>query len=367
MVPKAAAVPVTRSSSKQQKVAPVKTAPKPRQKQSAKLSQVDQCLPAEVNELNEVNNLKAEVHRLNDLVNSLSTKLNFVLSFLQLSDDQTTSQVEDSSTTVGAVPTAGACAQKPQLNGNETKPLYSTVLMKRPNNFREAAVSAVCADLRQKENRKNSIIVSGLPNRALSDKVSVSNLVKAEFNLDIDISTCKRLGLQVDGKIQPLLVVLKNPDHVCQILSDAKCLRHSTDVTVQSQVYVNPHLTKAEAMVAYEQRCQRRQRNLRPAPNATSATLDSAKAPLVKSTTDTDELEGVFCDAPSAPITVAHQGHEAHVSSYAVYRPTSVESDSLQNKSEMLDMLELFFYATVVSTMTQCGGESDWIAQCSLS
>jgi len=76
-------------------------------------------------------------------------------------------------------------------------------------------------------------------------------LLKYEFNLATDISVCKRLGQQVTGKIQSLLVVLSNPDHASLILSDAKKLRHSVDMLVRNKVFINPHLTRAEAMAAY--------------------------------------------------------------------------------------------------------------------
>ena len=211
----------------------------------------------------EVTDLKAEVHRLTALLNSLSTKLNFVLSYLQLSDDSTL----ESTVTCAAVGTVPHATTILQQASNVTEPLFSTVVKsgRKPANFREAAVSAVYADLRQKDNRKNSIILSGLPSRQCNDKLSVAKLFKDEFDLVTDISVCKRLGQQVTGKIQPLLVMLSNPDHASRILSEAKKLRHSDDMLIRNQVFINPHLTKAEALAAYEQRCQRRLRNKRPA------------------------------------------------------------------------------------------------------
>ena len=96
-----------------------------------------------------------------------------------------------------------------QLTGNVTTQSYSTVVKthRKAANFREAAVSAVYADLRQNDSRKNSIIISGLPIRPCTDKSSVTQLFKAEFDLNTDISACKRLGQQLTGKIQPLLVI----------------------------------------------------------------------------------------------------------------------------------------------------------------
>jgi hypothetical protein len=180
---------------------------------------------------------------------------------LQLNDDLALEPVTacTSSDTVAAVITNNQPATDAAARS------YSAVVKsnKRPANFREAAVAAVYVDQRRKDSRKNSVIISGLPPRPQTDKSSVLQLFKTEFDLDTDIPVCRRLGQQLPGKIQPLLVVLKNPEHASLILSGAKRLRLSEDALVRKQIYINPHLTKAEATAAYDQRCQRRQRNQR--------------------------------------------------------------------------------------------------------
>ena len=74
--------------------------------------------------------------------------------------------------------------------------------------------------------------------------------------------------------------MLSYSDDARRILSDAKKLRHSVDMLVRNQVFINPHLIKAEGMAAYEQRCQRRLRNKRPvhepAGEATGILIDSS-------------------------------------------------------------------------------------------
>ena len=218
-----------------------------------------------------------------------------------------------------------------QQAGNVTEPLFSTVVKtgRKPTNFREAAVSAVYADLRQKDSRKNYIILSGLPSRQCNDKLSVAKLFKDEFDLVTDISVCKRLGQQMTGKIQPLLVVLSNPDHASRILSDAKRLRHSVDTLVRNQVFVNPHLTKAEAMAEYEQRCQRRLRNKRPVHvpageatgnhNDSSVSLAGATVSSVMQSSVAEDLHEVFISVPS---DAAH-GHHGNASSTSTSQPVS--------------------------------------------
>jgi hypothetical protein len=67
------------------------------------------------------------------------------------------------------------------------------------------------------------------------------------------------IGTASTSKNPTVLAVLKNEEHVKQILLDAKRLRQSEDPTTRDQIYINRHLTKAEAAAAYELRCQKRQ------------------------------------------------------------------------------------------------------------
>jgi len=52
----------------------------------------------------------------------------------------------------------------------------------------------------------------------------------------------------------------RTAEQVNEILSHAKKLRGSINVTVRRNVYINRNLTNLEARMAYEQRCRRRQR-----------------------------------------------------------------------------------------------------------
>jgi len=57
-----------------------------------------------------------------------------------------------------------------------------------------------------------------------------------------------------EGRIQPLLVVLRSVDY---LIKNAKRLRQSNDSDIRNSVYINPDLTKAEAQNAYQRRCRR--------------------------------------------------------------------------------------------------------------
>jgi hypothetical protein len=62
-----------------------------------------------------------------------------------------------------------------------------------------------------------------------------------------DVVSAKRLGRSQVGKIQPLLVYLKQADQAQQLINSAKRLHHSANPAVRDKVFINPNLTKAEA------------------------------------------------------------------------------------------------------------------------
>jgi hypothetical protein len=123
----------------------------------------------------------------------------------------------------------------------------------------QAVMSAVYVDLHSKSARANNIVVSGVPKSdGMNDKDIIVELIDSEFNLQPIIKQCRRLGKEVTNKTQNLLVTLGSEDHVKTILSEAKQLRKSQNNFVQANVYINADLTKAEASVAYDERCRRR-------------------------------------------------------------------------------------------------------------
>jgi hypothetical protein len=128
------------------------------------------------------------------------------------------------------------------------------------NQLRQAVVSAVYVDLHSKTARENNIIVSGLPVTVnTDDKDVILELFHNEFNLKPTIKQCKRIGKAVANKPQRLLVTLNSLNNVKEILCNAKQLRNSNDSFVSANIFINADLTKAEATVAYEERCRRRQ------------------------------------------------------------------------------------------------------------
>ena len=126
--------------------------------------------------------------------------------------------------------------------------------------IRQAVVAAVYVDQAEKNRRASSLIVSGLPaTTEKSDRDIVVDLCHKELGVKPEVIVTKRLGQPKAGKVQPLLVHIKQPDDAKLIVSRAKSLRRSADCFVKANVYINENLTKAEAQAAYEVRCRRRQ------------------------------------------------------------------------------------------------------------
>jgi hypothetical protein len=102
--------------------------------------------------------------------------------------------------------------------------------------------------------------VSGLaPSTTTSDVQQFKSLCAVEFNVSPDVTATKRLGRPLQGKIQPLLIVLQQESQAQQLIAKARELRQSQNDTVRSMIYINPNLTRAEAEAAYRMRVERRE------------------------------------------------------------------------------------------------------------
>ena len=207
--------------------------------------------------------LKAEVNKLNAIIAQLTIKVDFLMSFLGLKDDgpitQSQSQsVAHTNSTNNAAVLEGSQNNRSSISyANAARPKTSTTQLS--SQLRQAVVSAVYEDLHSKSARANNIIISGLPKLDRSDdKDTVLELIGNEFNIMPAIKQCRRLGKPLANKPQNLLVTLESRDHVNVILSSAKQLRSSYNDFVRANVYINSDLTKAEAAVAFEERCRRR-------------------------------------------------------------------------------------------------------------
>jgi hypothetical protein len=141
---------------------------------------------------------------------------------------------------------------------------WSQVVSKRQQHrhqdtLQQSVVAAVYIDQSVKKSRESSIIVTGLaPVTTKSDTELFTSLCTSEYNFHPSVASVKRLGRQVMGKTQPLLVHLKQTDQAQKLIGSAKKLRQSADPIIRESVFINPNLTRAEAAAAYQLRAQRR-------------------------------------------------------------------------------------------------------------
>jgi len=193
-----------------------------------------------------------------------------VLSFLGITEDDCTTSVNGNLNTIVAA--EGRTLDHLQMPGSGhglssvdpsvSSELWSTVVSKnsrrRTDTLQQSVVAAVYVDQDRKKRRETSLIVTGMPPMAgkVDQKLFV-DLCSSELNLTPDVVSVKRIG-HAQGKIQPLLVYLKQADEVKKIINSAKLLRRSSVPAIRDSVYINQNLTKAEAVAAYQVRVQRR-------------------------------------------------------------------------------------------------------------
>lgn len=147
------------------------------------------------------------------------------------------------------------------------------------SNLCHSVVSAMYVEQRQKDLRANSFVVSGLPiEHDIDDETKIKHICKQNLNIDIDanITKVKRIGKPSPGRTQPLLVLLKHKDQAQRIINNARLLRQSCSNYIRTNVFINPNLTHAESIAAYQIRCRRRQ--ARTAQPSTTHNSDNSNA-----------------------------------------------------------------------------------------
>jgi hypothetical protein len=229
----------------------------------------------------QINDLKQVVIRQSAIINTVVSRLNFLLSMFNIDEVSVPSTPLDAAISDGINLPITHCSNNnitvqsaTGVNINsQNKPSYSSVAARNTQTeqskqlakLRQSMVAAVYVDQRDKDRRSTSFIVSGLPTASnCPDKKLVTDLCLHEFNLHVGISSTKRLGKtsspssSSSTKIQPLLVSVQNPDHAKLIISSARQLRQSVVPVIRDNVFINANLTRAEASAAYELRCRRR-------------------------------------------------------------------------------------------------------------
>ena len=122
--------------------------------------------------------------------------------------------------------------------------------------------------LQSKEQRSKNLFVTGLPvSQVGSDSEQFIELCSTQLDIVPKVSSTFRLKKKNSdsnsntSRISPLLVTLESADDAALILKWARELRNSTSSQVRDHIFINRHLTKAEALAAYNERVRRRLKN----------------------------------------------------------------------------------------------------------
>jgi len=302
--------------------------------------------------------MSEEIRSLKATVTNLRLQLDSVLSFLGIVSDNSIA-AHDFPPLTGTHPVqrdinvnsryATADTANNISHSQQSEQSYANVARKSAAfsaPFRNAVVSAVYADFEEKDRRAKNIVISGLCTSSQSDKVSVENLCNSEFGFTPRIVKCRRLGLPRDGRVQPLLVVLETVNDSEFLIKNARCLRRSADPVIRDSVYINPDLTKAEALTAYHRRCRRRELAA-----ARSATRVQATQPVRHSSITAPEPTHSQGDASNHQLVASDHSNPQSTavlntqSPSTVYQPVS--TIDLHNTSD--DIINLAVTPTPIS------------------
>jgi hypothetical protein len=86
---------------------------------------------------------------------------------------------------------------------------FTQARQQQSSKFQQSMIAAVYVDQSLKQHRQKSLIVSGLaPSTTTADVQQFKSLSAVELNVSPNVTTTMWLGRPLQGKIQPLLVVL---------------------------------------------------------------------------------------------------------------------------------------------------------------
>ena len=146
-----------------------------------------------------------------------------------------------------------------ELDGDGKKPGVVDSIPGLNGEIRTAILSAVHTEMLTKEKRALNVVITGMKISSFaSDAVQFAELCSSEFNIQPTIRSTVRLGKVIEGKIQPLLVTLNSSIEVDNLIKRANLLRFSRSPQVRDRIYLNRHMTRAEALAAYNARVFRR-------------------------------------------------------------------------------------------------------------
>ena len=205
-------------------------------------------IPPKTKTIQSIENMNEEVLDIKKQLQSITVIVQTILS---------THNKPPSSTSPASFQTTCHACSAGNAASLSTDPVQPSESTSRPleKNFKTAVLSAVHAELEDVNKRSTGFVISGLPVRqGILDADQVTNICLQFLNLNPEIKSTYRLGNKIEGKPQPLLVNLTNSRDASNIISLAKTLRSSNNDFVKNNIFINRHLTKAEAQAAYDKR-----------------------------------------------------------------------------------------------------------------
>ena len=188
-------------------------------------------------------------------------------------------------------------------------------------------LKAVYSEMQSKQNKRCNIVVVGLhPSTSKDDSSLFSDLCRDQLHTDIPvIKNCKRLtknnndgGVRKISVGSPLLVTLDSEYQVERILRITKQLKNTKDPSLDRSIYINPDLTRTEALIAFEKRQVRRSNRLGTENNRISQTqskssesepvvpgLLNPQLPSVSSATVSDSTSTILNSHSSSSATIS--------------------------------------------------------------
>ena len=237
---------------------------KPATRQQA--NDVDQCRSDQctcTGTANIVEELKARIDELSDIVtkqdaviDKLSTRMGFVLSYLDIQNDSPKTPEPDSVYIADSFEPSTA-SDRITLRPGTAAAVPKTFQAK---SCRDDMLTAIYMEQNEKTWRAKQFMVSGLPDNSDgdNDRNQIIALCQDELNIKPDVVATERVGPVQNRKPRLLKVSLKSHEQVHTIVHAARQLRRSSSDYVKQNIYINPNRTKAEARAAFELREKRR-------------------------------------------------------------------------------------------------------------
>jgi hypothetical protein len=204
----------------------------------------------------QIDELATTVAKQNETIDKLTSLLNMVLKYLDISDGTQTSR-----TLKAELSEISNSLESRVIPTEPRAELPSASTQMPPTAPIKDVLAAVHNEMQQQRQRRRNVVVNGLKP---VDGVADADLFTALCETCLPVKPviirerCHRLGRQQPGKIRPLLVTLRSDENAAELLQCARLLK---DSAAGAGVYINPNLTPAEAQAAFERRQRRRTRS----------------------------------------------------------------------------------------------------------